>query len=292
MAVIGAVLLMLAGGGVASSQPEAPATRRPGGTRPAKGLGSLPASARSAVSATLGAASRAYVARRSPTGYRLKGGGVAAQLDAGGVSLQAGGVSLAMTAAGLGRGGRLEPAGVRSVGAKGNRVSLDRGALTEWYAAGPFGIEQGFTLSRRPAGKAGPLTLALQLGGGVRAHLDSGTVLLTRAGRPGMSYGQLWASDAKGRPLRAELQLRGGRLLIHVWDRGASYPLTIDPLIQQGNKLTPSDETGAGKVGYSVALSADGNTALIGGPGDNSKRGSGVGVHPHGHPPGRSRAAS
>ena len=71
-----------------------------------------------------------------------------------------------MTAAGLGRGGRLEPAGVRSVSAKGNRVSLDRGALTEWYTAGPFGIEQGFTLARRPAGKAGPLTLALRLGGG------------------------------------------------------------------------------------------------------------------------------
>ena len=185
MAVVGAVLLMLAGGGVASPRARRRASGVPQAARAGKGLASLPASARSAVSATLGAASRAFVARRSSDGYRLKGGGVAAQLDAGGVSLQAGGVSLAMAAAGLGRGGRLEPAGVRSVGAHGNRVSLDRGALTEWYAAGPFGIEQGFTLSRRPAGKAGPLTLALRLGGGVRARLASGTVLLTRAGRPG-----------------------------------------------------------------------------------------------------------
>ena len=39
---------------------------------------------------------------------------------------------------------------------------------------------------------------------------------------------------------------------------------------QQGPKLTGSGEIGAGYFGVSVALSADGNTALIGGPGDNS----------------------
>jgi hypothetical protein len=39
---------------------------------------------------------------------------------------------------------------------------------------------------------------------------------------------------------------------------------------QQGSKLTGSGESGAGWFGVSVALSSDGNTALIGGPGDNS----------------------
>jgi hypothetical protein len=38
---------------------------------------------------------------------------------------------------------------------------------------------------------------------------------------------------------------------------------------QQGPKLTASDETGDGGFGWSVALSSDGNTALIGGPGDD-----------------------
>lgn len=37
----------------------------------------------------------------------------------------------------------------------------------------------------------------------------------------------------------------------------------------QVKKLTPSDASGAAKFGTSVALSADGNTAIIGGPGDN-----------------------
>src|SRR6185437_12689768 len=38
---------------------------------------------------------------------------------------------------------------------------------------------------------------------------------------------------------------------------------------QQGQKLTAGDESGNGAFGESVALSADGNTALIGGGGDN-----------------------
>ena len=38
---------------------------------------------------------------------------------------------------------------------------------------------------------------------------------------------------------------------------------------QQGSKLTGSGESGSGVFGSSVALSADGNTALIGGPYDN-----------------------
>ena len=54
---------------------------------------------------------------------------------------------------------------------------------------------------------------------------------------------------------------------------GARYPLRIDPLIQQGSKLIPSDESGNGGFGDSVALSSDGNTALIGGPIDKSKVG-------------------
>ena len=52
---------------------------------------------------------------------------------------------------------------------------------------------------------------------------------------------------------------------------------------QQGAKLTASDETGAGSFGVGVALSADGNTALIGGPlAQQPRLGGGVDVRPHG----------
>jgi hypothetical protein len=40
-----------------------------------------------------------------------------------------------------------------------------------------------------------------------------------------------------------------------------------------GPKLTPSDESGRGLFGYHVALSADGNTALVGGPADSGGNG-------------------
>ena len=38
--------------------------------------------------------------------------------------------------------------------------------------------------------------------------------------------------------------------------------------VQQGPKLTGTAETGAGQFGADVALSADGDSALIGGPTD------------------------
>lgn len=42
---------------------------------------------------------------------------------------------------------------------------------------------------------------------------------------------------------------------------------------QAGPKLTPDDAAGHSTFGFGVALSSDGNTALIGGPGDNDSRG-------------------
>jgi FG-GAP repeat protein len=44
---------------------------------------------------------------------------------------------------------------------------------------------------------------------------------------------------------------------------------------QQGGKLQPNDETGAGQFGLAAALSSDGNTAAIGGVQDNSNAGAG-----------------
>ncbi|OAQ38844.1 hypothetical protein A5893_12425 [Pedobacter psychrophilus] len=42
---------------------------------------------------------------------------------------------------------------------------------------------------------------------------------------------------------------------------------------QQGNKLVGTGNTGAARQGYSVSLSADGNTAIVGGYADNSNQG-------------------
>jgi FG-GAP repeat len=55
-----------------------------------------------------------------------------------------------------------------------------------------------------------------------------------------LRYGGLTASDARGHRVRSWLALRSGQLLIRVDDRHATYPLRIDPLVQQA-KLTASD---------------------------------------------------
>ena len=51
------------------------------------------------------------------------------------------------------------------------------------------------------------------------------------------------------------------------------YTRTGGSWTQQGAKLVGTGATGAAKQGYSVAISADGNTAIAGGPRDNSSAG-------------------
>src|SRR5207245_625259 len=58
-----------------------------------------------------------------------------------------------------------------------------------------------------------------------------------------------------------------------VGDRGARYPLRIDPFVQQGSKLVGTGVAGWAEQGFSVALSGDGATALVGGPYDDSETG-------------------
>jgi hypothetical protein len=81
----------------------------------------------------------------------------------------------------------------------------------------------------------------------------------------------LAAHDAAGGTLPAGLALDGRTLLLRIDDAGARYPITVDPFLQQGSKLTGG--VGENYFGYAVALSADGNTALIGGPLTNDRVG-------------------
>jgi hypothetical protein len=173
--------------------------------------------------------------------------------------------------------GRLQAVRAVAPTAKANEVTYVRSGLSEWYRNGPLGLEQGFTIPRAPpASRDGPLTLALALSDNAQAALsaDAQGVTLGHAGAPPLRYTGLLATDARGHTLRSRLELRAGQLLLQVDARGARYPLRIDPFIQQGGKLRGgSEETGHGTLGASVALSSDGNTALIGGPTDSSNVG-------------------
>jgi len=223
------------------------------------GLLSLPLAAQGPVSAALGSDQAAYrvaglVARNPAQRF-------SAQFRRSGVVIRTASTRFAISLKAFGRGEGLPPLAVVSPTASANRVSYAHGALREWWANGPLGLEQGFDIARRPAG-AGALMLSLAVSGSVR--LDHGAVLLPG----GLRYAGLQATDARGRSLRAWFQVHDGRILVRVADRGASYPLRIDPTVEQA-ELTPSDGMGCDgdcgdRFGYSVATS--GNIVVVGSP--------------------------
>ena len=159
--------------------------------------------------------------------------------------------------------------------AQANRVAYAHAGLSEWYVNGPLGLEQGFALQRPPAVRNhGDLTLAVGLSGNVGASLtrNGRSVELTRDGRRVLRYTGLSASDARGHALRSWLTLDGRRILLHLDTSGARFPVRVDPLVQE-EKLLAEGEEGEGHLGATVALSSDGNTALVGAPRDNAFQG-------------------
>ncbi len=235
------------------------------------GLLSLPLAARGPASAAVGSYQPGYAVR--PQGSGLTAWSAAQRLSSGfssaGVSVRSGRASLNMRLAGVGYGTALRPVPAAVPRASDNRVTYSRPGLQEWYANGPLGLEQGFTLARAPAGaRRGPLTLALSLTGSAHAKLssDGKSVDFGSSSAP-LRYTGLAAEDASGRPLQSWLSLSSGKLLLHVRTAGARYPVRIDPFIQ-GTALKSSGGTAENKFGYSVALSGDGKTALVGAPYD------------------------
>ena len=240
---------------------------------PTAGIGALPVQAQGLISSALGSAQPGFAARATRGGWGLAGGGVRGVFGARGAVLRAGDARLSLRLVGVARGDGAVGVGAAVVSAEGNRLGYRYAGLGESFQAGPLGIEQRFVLARRPAGDAGAVTVTLALGGTLRARLVDGTVrFFSPAGAPVMGYGGLSAVDATGRRLAASLALGPGVLRLRVADRGARYPLRIDPLIQQ-SVIAPDDESGAGNLGFSVALSSDGSTVLVGAPGDNSNAG-------------------
>ena len=148
----------------------------------------------------------------------------------------------------------------------GGRLEYRRGALVEWYRDTAVGVEQGFTIHQAPGGQ-GPLVLQLALSSALytelTAQLDangSGISFFTPHGQV-LHYNQLLAWDANRVQLEASLAYTPGQITLRVDDRGAAYPITIDPLIYNEQKVVAPGEAGD-LFGISVAV--EGDTALVG----------------------------
>jgi hypothetical protein len=244
--------------------------------------------ARASISAALGRDIPAY--HLTASAGALSAENAAQQLRIG---FTRSGVLLSGAAGQLGLRLRAEGAGaeLRSVGEVGpkleqtNRVAYAHDGTTESYVNGPLGLEQGFSIARAPS-SAGALTLAIGVSGASSVALAPGgqSALLRGAGGRELRYGGLSARDANGRALRTWMTSDARLLLLHVDALGARYPLVVDPMVEtepeqklnaRSEKLSDgsSGESERSRFGWSVALSADGNTALVGAPGEDGGAG-------------------
>src|SRR5439155_4451 len=148
-----------------------------------------------------------------------------------------------------------------------NRITYDRGVLREWYSIDRGGLEQGFTLTQPPAvPTGGPLVLTIAIDTGLQTRLaaDTGRIqFVDSMDRVQFQYADLKAWDAEGRKLPAKMLASNGRIALLINDSGATYPVTIDPLIFTEPKLTASDPAAGDWFGGSVGISGD--TAVMGG---------------------------
>jgi IPT/TIG domain/FG-GAP repeat len=276
-ALAGAALLSLllgtalSGGFAARRESAQPAARSAGSSQTR--LSSMPAVAQGSISAALGAVDHAYwVTASSGGGYRALSSSQSLHASFGrsGVALSIGKLHVGLNLRDVGYGRALTAVGDVAPSARANRVAYAHAGLTEWYVNGPQGLEQGFTVPRPlTTNPARALALSMRLSGDARAALsEGGRGILFTHGASALRYTALTATDASGRTLHSWLTLRGGRLQVSVDTRGARYPLTIDPLIEQTEKLTAGNGNKS-LTGFSVALSADGNTAVVGAPRDD-----------------------
>lgn len=226
----------------------------------------LPATAQAKVSAALGGEASDYYARPVSGGYETGSSwqGMSVRFSTAGVEVRSGDARWGMTLRGYGHGDALHNVRVVAPQASKNRVEYRRGSVTEWYLNGPAGLEQGFTIERRPQGNTSRLTIALELSGELTATADDGGAGLELAddsGREQMRYTGLTAYDAGGKELRTSLELQGRKLRLRVNDAGARYPIVVDPIVQLA-KLTASD--GGPQNAFGVSVSVSGNVVVAG----------------------------
>ena len=139
-------------------------------------------------------------------------------------------------------------------------IRYERQGLVEWYENRRDGLEQRFTIERRPEGR-GALIIEGRAGGPLSARTgNSGeAVYLDASGAPILHYGGLEARDAAGRSLPCGLGVDGSVLRIRIDDQAAVYPIEVDPLIRPASWSYESNDAGA-HLGYSVSTAGDVNS--------------------------------
>ncbi len=167
--------------------------------------------------------------------------------------------------------------GQAQVSHNSGRVNYDWDVgLREWFVNDTRGLEQGWTLLRAPRDegqRSDTVVFELTVLGNLNPQVatDGASVHFVDAqGNTTLNYGGLKAWDADCRTLPARFEVIDGNkagLRVSVETHGASYPITVDPYVQQAH-LTASNPGTGDQFGYSVSVSGD--TVVVGAIGEDS----------------------
>ncbi len=157
--------------------------------------------------------------------------------------------------------------------AERDEARIERDGLVESFTNESAGLEHQLFVAYSPCAREGVFVLAFSLTGDVLAEPlgDARGVLLRDAGgRVRARYGNLAVFDATHRVVPARLDPAPGALRIEIDDRGAVYPLTVDPLLTSA-AWTASGGQADARLGFalSVAGDVDGNgysDVIVGAP--------------------------
>jgi len=225
--------------------------------------------------ASSGPAGAAWVFTRRGGLWRQQGGKLVGATSGYGGGLWSQGASVAVSADG----------NTAIVGGPSDNRTL--GAAWVFSRSGDVWTQQGSKLMGSGAGE-----LALPLGQGMSVALsaDGNTAIVGGWGAEGAwvfaRSGGAWSQQGKKlvgtgaigkarQGMSVALSADGNTAVVGGWSdnskTGAAWVFTRNGGVwtQQGKKLVGTDAVGKASQGMSVALSADGNTAILGGPGDN-----------------------
>ncbi|HWV33054.1 MAG TPA: FG-GAP-like repeat-containing protein [Dyadobacter sp.] len=146
-----------------------------------------------------------------------------------------------------------------------NRLLIRYAKFAEEFINNEDGVRQNFIVREAPAGTK-ELKVKLAARGLRIQHRGKNELLLfaqNDATHPRLIYRDLQCWDAHNQPLTAHLTGQDQQILITVDVRNATYPVTIDPIVTNGNPananaLLESDQADAW-LGFSVASAGDVN---------------------------------
>ncbi len=135
------------------------------------------------------------------------------------------------------------------------RLEYAHAGLTEWWIGLDTGLEQGWTLTERPPGD-GPVVIDVALDGLRTMVPGAGELRLVDRSGAAWTLGRLQAWDATGAAIPVRLAAAAGGFQILIDDRGARWPLTVDPVYESAATTFLG---GVGRLGSALAGVGDVN---------------------------------